>query len=126
MADAICVKCGASKPRPFSRCPTCEFDPSGDDESLVRSVYLSAGRFDDERAADAYRRELDSLGAVLRAGKTIAFDPDELMRLRMQKAAVGGIPPSAVWEAILLKLFLPAALFVGALLGLGYLLRSLR
>ena len=125
MADAVCVKCGASKRQAWGRCGGCAFDPSDDDESLVRSVYLSVGRFDDEGAADAYRRELDSIGAALQRGQTISFNEDELIRLRAQKATLESIPVSAVWMTIFVKIVLPAALFIGGLFGLKYMLRFL-
>jgi hypothetical protein len=125
MADAICVKCGGPKRQAWSRCRRCAFDPSVDDENLVRSVYLSVGRFDDEVAADAYRRELDSIGAALQAGQTIAFHEDELVRLRAQKATLDSIPVSAVWMTILVKIVLPAVLFIGGLLAVKYTIRLL-
>jgi hypothetical protein len=125
VADAVCVKCGAPKPQAWSRCGGCAFDPSDDNESLVRSVYLSVGRFDDEASADAYRRELDSIGATLQKGQTISFDEDELIRLRAQKRTFESIPVSAVWRTIVMRILLPAVLFIGGLFALPYLVRLL-
>jgi hypothetical protein len=91
----------------------------------VRSVYLSVGRFDDEASADAYRRELDSIGATLQKGQTISFDEDELIRLRAQKRTFESIPVSAVWRTIVMRILLPAVLFIGGLFALPYLVRLL-
>ena len=86
---------------------------------------MSVGRFDDEGVADAYRRELDSISAVLQTGQTISFDEDELIRLRAQKATLESTPVSTVWLAIFVKIVLPAVLFISGLFGLKYMLRFL-
>jgi hypothetical protein len=125
VADALCLKCGEPKGLPWKRCRSCNFDPTGDEESLVRSVYLSVARFNEAAASGSYRKQLDAMGAALRAGQSIDFDPGELARLRRERAALESVPISAVWLTIV-RFFLPAVLFIGGLLGLSYLLRALR
>jgi hypothetical protein len=117
MSEAICVRCGAWKRQPWHPCRRCKFDPTRDREALVRSVYLSAGRFDSLPERRAYRETLRRMATDIEAGASPSFDETELQRLRTQRDLLRSIPTSAVY-ATLLRLFLPAILFLAALYGL--------
>jgi hypothetical protein len=106
VADAICIFCGASKRRPADRCKECDGDPTTDVESLVKSVYLSTGRFESEDAQSQYSIELDDIGARLRRGIRVQYDANELKRLDEQRHAVQSVTRSQVWSAVL-RFFLP-------------------
>jgi hypothetical protein len=114
MAYALCPRCGTSKKRAWAMCRNCGLDPADDEEALVKSVYLSVGRFDDGDDRRRYREELDELGARIRAGESPAFDEAELERLRKQKRLVESVPASAVWGAVF-RLFLPVIIVVAVL-----------
>ncbi len=107
MPDAICLRCAAEKPRPWTTCGGCGFDPRIDDVSLIKSVYLSVERFDDADRRKTYQLELTALAESIRRGDRIAFDEADLPRLRRQKDLVESVPSSAVWSAVV-RLFLPA------------------
>ncbi len=120
---AICIRCGEPKRAPYEQCGHCEFDPSQNEDDLVKSVYLSLGRYEDDADIRRYEGELVLMGRALREGdKLIDYDPEELSRLRAQKQLLDSIPPSAVWGAVF-RLFLPAVIFLGVLWFLVYLLR---
>lgn len=85
MADAICLRCGAPKKQAWHRCRRCRFDPKGDRDALVKSVYLSVGRYEDDARRDAYRVELDQVRRELEAGTPPVYDDQELARLEAQR-----------------------------------------
>lgn len=116
MAEAICLRCGNRKKAPWEKCNRCGYDPSGDEEAVIRSVYLSVGRFAESERKAAYRAELDRLGLALERGEQLMFPDAELARLRAEKKLFNSIPRSAVWRAVL-RHFLPA---IGLLLLLLY------
>lgn len=122
MVDAICLRCGSPKKQPWKRCGGCGYDPAQEEMSLVKSVYLSLGRFEDAADRAAYREELDDIGQRIRAGESVIFDEEVLQRLKAQKRLVESVPLSAVWFAVL-RLFLPA---IGGLLVLLAILLILR
>jgi hypothetical protein len=111
-----------AKRQPWSTCRDCGFDPERREEDLVRSVYLSIGRFDEDDERKRYRTKLDEVGQAIRRGEQPAFDEAELERLRAQKAAVEAVPPSAAWNAVL-WFFLPG---IGVLLVLVAMLIALK
>lgn len=122
MARAICVRCGYAKSKPWRKCRHCGLDPTQDDEALVRSVYLSTGRYDTEEDQRAYEEELDAVGRAIRSGGSVTYDSAELERLRGQRRAVENYAPwSVVW-----RLFLPAGLLIGGLLVVYAILRFVR
>lgn len=126
MSTAICLRCGASKRAPYSVCPKCSLDPAGRVEDLVRSVYLSAGRFaDDDPRQRTYPAELRTYAKEIAGGREIHFDEAELRRLNAQLQNIRAVPRSAVWMAVI-RLFLPAVWFVGGLFALRYLFVMLR
>lgn len=88
MPKAICLRCGQAKRAPWQVCLDCKFDPNGDAESLIKSVYLSAGRFDDNDAIKKYETVLEQFSQKIKNGKEISFDPSDLDRLRLQRVEV--------------------------------------
>ena len=123
MAEAICLRCGNQKRAPWEKCNRCGYDPSGDEEALIRSVYLSVGRFAESERKATYRTELDRMGLVLERGEQLMFPEAELVRLRAEKKLFNSIPRSAVWGAVL-RLFLPAIGLLLLLFVAAYLLRA--
>ncbi len=123
MTDAVCIRCGSRKRTPWRRCRRCGLDPSGDPETLVRSVYLSTARFEAPDERRAWAATLDAVAARIEAGTPPEFGDGELRRLRAQRDAVRRVPASAVWRAVL-RLFLPALVFLAILFGAVLLLRS--
>ena len=91
MSSAFCVRCGSGKDRPWNSCGQCGLDPSSDESLLIRSVYLSLGRYEDPDEQERYRPELERLAGIVRAGGEIAYDPGELARLAEQKAMVESV-----------------------------------
>jgi hypothetical protein len=83
---AICIQCGADKSTPYETCQQCLFDPKSNDEALVRSVYLSSGRFDSEGEGGDYDIELKAHAKRIRDGIAVDYDSSELERLRMELA----------------------------------------
>ena len=125
MAEAICIRCGTPKKLPWQTCKRCRFDPSGDDESLVKSVYLSLGRYSKAEQKERYRSELDRIALALANGEPPMYIEQELVRLRAQKKLVERIPQSAVWGAVI-RQFLPAVAMIVVIFLLIYALRTLR
>jgi hypothetical protein len=117
MRQAICLKCGHAKRRPAERCKHCGLDPEVDDDTLVKSVYLSLGRFDDASRHEAYSKELEALARDIKAGRPLALDPAELERLRSQLGQVRSVPASAVWGA-LFRFLLPGIVVFGILIAI--------
>lgn len=113
------------KSTPWEKCERCGYDPSRDEEGLVKSVYLSVGRFTEPRDKARYRTELDRIGAAIEGGEQATFQEAELARLRAQKSLVGRIKPSAPWGAVV-RLFLPAIGLLILLFGMAYLIRIAR
>lgn len=122
MADAICVRCGHAKSKPWATCERCGLDPVADEEVLVKSVYLSTGRFVAPEEKARYRGELDRIGAAIEGGAQPAFIDAELVRLRAQRGLVKQIPPSTAWGAVL-RLFLPAIGLLILLFSIAYVVR---
>lgn len=121
--DAICIRCGEPKRTAYQRCGHCAFDPAQNEDALVKSVYLSLGRYEDEDDRHRYREELALMGRALReGGDPIDYDLAELSRLLAQKRLLDSIPPSAAW-GVLFRFFLPAVIFLGILWLVVYLLR---
>lgn len=81
---AICLRCGEPKDVPYGRCSECGYQPTADD-SLVKSVYLSLGRYDTPGEQLKYEHELMELANQIRERKEIAFDSDDMLRLHKQK-----------------------------------------
>lgn len=117
MASAICIKCGTEKTAPWKKCQNCRFDPSKNEDDLVKSVYLSSGRYEDQEKQKKYMHELDNIGELIKNGQSPSFDSDDLERLREQKHDVESISLLTVFKT-LFRLFLPAIIFLAILYGL--------
>ncbi|MGE5194243.1 MAG: hypothetical protein ACM3U2_17255 [Deltaproteobacteria bacterium] len=124
MTEAICLRCGSRKRRPWHQCSQCGFDPRDDNDALVKSVYLSTGRFENPEQHDKYRHELEAIGEQLCAGQSIEFDREELARLAAQHELVQSVPFVALLGAVT-RLFLPAIAFIGVLFAIGWMIRHL-
>jgi len=122
MLQAICVRCGSPKGQPWVKCDHCTLDPSSDDEALVRSVYLSTGRFQTREQQHAWSKELETISSAIRNGDQPAFDEAELRRLRRQKRSVDTVPTAAVWGAFA-RFLLPGVIFMLALFALAIAIR---
>ncbi len=124
--DAICLRCGETKRRPYETCEKCGFDPTRNEDDLVKSVYLSLGRFEGEEEQARYESELQLMGRAIReGGEVIDFDPVELSRLKAQKHIMEGNLNFSV-VGVLFKLFRPAFIFLGILCILLLILFLLR
>jgi len=119
---AICIRCGEHKQAAFDVCSRCGLDPSLNEEDMIKSAYLSLGRFNRDEQRD-YEGELLLMGRALRDGyEVIKYDSKELDRLRAQKHLVESVPSSAAWGA-LFRFFLPS---IGLLIFLWVLLSVVR
>jgi hypothetical protein len=114
MSLSICIKCGTAKRIALRRCSACGFDPSKDEDSQVRSVYLSTGRYEDPADQEYYALQLPQLAASIRSGQPVEFEAAELDRLRDQKRLVESVPLRAVWGAVF-RLFLPGLLLIAGI-----------
>lgn len=69
MTVAVCLECGTLKTGAWSSCPTCGYQPQGEDE-LARSLLVS-----DNCIA---RPKLEAMAERRRAGEPWNFDPELL------------------------------------------------
>jgi hypothetical protein len=112
---ALCIRCGTVKSSVWRRCSICGFDPRRtDEESMVKSVYLSTGRFEEPSEQTRYADDLDRISTEIRSGKQIDFEPDELKRLLLQKRVVESIRPHHLL-LFLARFFAPAIVMIAVL-----------
>lgn len=124
--EAICLKCGEWKSAPYKKCKKCGFDPRKNEIELVKSVYLSLGRFPAEVAEEVdYHATLTKIRAQIKRGEAIIYEPGEIERLRQEFDAFKKTPVSAAWQAII-KLFMPAFVFVGILMLILLIIKYLK
>ena len=118
---AICIRCGQAKDFPWRPCSACGLDPQGDEATMVKSVYLSIGRFENEAEQRAWELELAILAEQIRRGGGVEFDKQELTRLLAQKHAVGSI---SRWHLIIYlgRVFMPGLAILAATWLVGQLL----
>lgn len=90
---------------------------------LVKSLYLSVSRYEEQEKRDRYAGELAETASALKAGGSVVFVPDELERLSKQLEMVRGVTARMVWGT-LGRFFLPGALFVVGLLALAWIVRA--
>lgn len=109
--NAVCIKCGAFKNAPWKTCSRCHLDPTQREGDLLRSVYLSVGRFADPEEQKRYRETLVEIARGIEGGQLPEFDAAELERLRKEKVLVDSVPARAVWGAVI-RMFVPAILFL--------------
>lgn len=83
---AVCINCGKGKAAPFDKCRACGFLPRLEDD-LVKSIYLSTGRYDTPEEQISYLSELEQASRALMAGYSVRFVPEELVRLRQKRLA---------------------------------------
>lgn len=89
----------------------------------MRSVYLSEGRFEEEFDRAAYRSELKLMARAIREGEEeMAFDENEIERLRAQKKSVG-VVTNQMLAGALFRFLGPGLLFIAILFGLLFLLK---
>lgn len=93
---------------------------------MVKSVYLSIGRYPDgdERQRE-YAQTLTEIADQIRRGTEPQFEHDELERLRAEREFVRSVPARAVWGAVA-QFFLPAVIVIGVLLAVLWILRAFR
>jgi len=120
--QAVCIRCGAWKRWPPERCRDCGFEPS-EERDLSKSLYLSKARPENADEPTDIEALLEQASATLRSGGTVQYDADELQRLSERLRDFRSVSSRQVW-ATLLRFFLPGILFLAALFGLLYLLRS--
>jgi hypothetical protein len=120
--EAVCLRCGAWKRTVTQSCSSCGFAPK-EDQDLLKSVYLSVLRYDDEEDRNTYKTTLDELASKLRADGEIEFDEDELARLRQRLKGFQSVSSRQVWGAVF-RFFLPGLFFLGGLLLLLYFVRA--
>jgi hypothetical protein len=116
MHNAICLRCGAQKIAALAKCDSCGFEPAGDVESLVKSVYLSTGRYNEVDSATKYQSLLVKYSDLIKSGIPIEFEQSELDRLELQMKAVDSVSWYLPWIAVLeflIKTALKSAFFFG-------------
>ena len=120
MQRAICSNCGNEKKEPQLICKACGHDPTASEEEMVKAVYLSLGRFENESDQQSYKSQLQSYSAHIKSGQSIEYEPNEIQRLTHQKHLVESVSTTDVW-LYLAKFFFPAIIFIASLFILGYL-----
>jgi hypothetical protein len=93
-----------------------------DEETLVKSVYLSTGRYEDGNDQIRYETELLQVAEAIKNGENVGYEEGDLARLRKEKSLVEQFSP---WRAVL-RFFLPAILFIGGLITVYLALRYMR
>jgi len=124
MAKAICIRCGAKKPKGLNRCRSCGLDPKSDNDLALKSVYLSIGRFtEDEERQQLYERELDAMSQSIREGTVPEFADADLQRLARERELVKALTPKRA-AYYLFRTFLPAFLLLGILYAIMFALKA--
>jgi len=123
--EAICLECGRWKSAPFAGCSACGFVPKPGSDDELKSVYLSLGRYDNGGEREKYRAQLCEMAGTIASGGSISFDAKEIARLSEQRNQFRSASTSAAWLAVM-RFFLPAVLFLGALVLLIIFLKSMR
>jgi len=124
MELSICINCGEKKPAPWKSCKACGHDPRIQEEDLVKSVYLSTGRFEDGNEKADYVSVLQALAQTLKEGKQVTYDQDDMDRLSRQRAAIEDVDSKTVWGAVF-RFFLPALVLIAVLVLLLVVLKML-
>ena len=122
IGDAVCCRCGGPKEQPWETCARCHFSPLGDDNALIRSVYLSVGRYAEIQEQEAYRQTLGEMAARIENGESITIATNEAARLKLQLVQVRNLPANAPWGAVA-RMFAPALLTLVVLLLVFIVLR---
>lgn len=113
---AVCINCGKGKAAPFDKCRACGFLPRLEDD-LVKSIYLSTGRYDTPEEQISYLSELEQASRALMAGYSVRFVPEELVRLRQKRLADEPL-------TVVLRIIRPAIIVLAVLLLLPWIVRA--
>ncbi len=106
------------------KCPDCAFDPQQDREDLVKSVYLSSGRFDSQSNKEKYEEQLNSYSVRLRSGLSVEYDQAEIERLDAQLTEVEMFDENLILK-YLFRVFFPGILLLLFLIGVLMILKQL-
>lgn len=121
--QALCIRCGAAKNAPWKTCAQCQYSPLGDDDALMKSVFLSLHRCPDGKSMEEYQCELAEWSGRIARGEPIIIPPAERDRLLLEMQEVRAVQTIAPWLAVS-RLFLPAAILLLALLAVFLVLKS--
>lgn len=122
---AYCQKCGNQKYKAYSKCSVCGHNPPDTEDDLIRAVYLSTGRFEDDDDNSKYVPKLKALGEIIQNGGEIEYNEEEIERLREQKHLVESVR-SIDLLVYLLRVFGLPMLLIGIILGVIFLLKYLK
>lgn len=100
MVEAICIRCGEGKTYPWKKCSFCGLDPNLNDDLIIKSVYLSEGRFDEEDDRILYREYLKNISLKIKNGQEFIFNKRELDRLRDQRRIIMNIKWYSPWIVV--------------------------
>lgn len=100
MPEAVCIACGEGKSSPWKVCKSCRFDPNTSSDALVKSVYLSTGRYSDQIRKDKYRNELSKISEDIRSGISINYEESDIIRLNNQMSDVKAVKWYHPWMAV--------------------------
>lgn len=104
MPEAVCIVCGEEKRSPWKICKSCGFDPNSSPDALVKSVYLSTGRYEDRADKDIYKDHLLKFSEDIKSGISVYYEECDILRLTKQMDSVISI----TWHAlsiVVLKFF---------------------
>lgn len=117
---AVCVRCGSEKGAPWKICSSCGFRPEEDSDAMIKSVYLSAGRFEGRTEEQkVWQAELSRLVGERDLVSSYSYDEGEVERLERQMRDIGRINP---WPTVL-RLFLPAIVVISVIVALLIILK---
>jgi hypothetical protein len=122
MEKIICIRCGAEKDMLMVECDVCQFDPSGDEASEVKTLYLSTLRFEGECDKQRYAIELDDVAKRIKRGETIDYDAAELDRLGELRRAFLAVTPTVLVLTLLWN-FAPVIALLAAMALLAAILQ---
>lgn len=100
MPEAVCISCGESKSHPWDVCNSCKFSPGDNLQLLVKSAYLSVGRYEDRRDQDIYRIDLLKIGQGIKSGSDTYFNKSDIDRLTHQLIMVKGVKWYQPWICV--------------------------
>jgi hypothetical protein len=119
---AICIRCGAEKAHPASRCGACSFKPAHNSIDIARSFYLSEFRFSGPIEMEQWLVELDVIAAQLRRGEPYEYDSGELERMQSLAQSPASRRATVAYRA-LCRFLIPGLLTLISLVALYLWLR---
>ena len=98
----------------MEQCDACGYNPSGDELSETKSIYLSTLRYEFEDEKEKYKKELKQFAQRLNDGEEIEYAKEELERLGELRAAFLSVTG---WHLVLwfLRAFWPAFALLGGM-----------